>query len=70
MIQLISAFSFINKLTGAQMSKRQINRAIAYLRANKVVFYDTWGKGEHVLILADANKNKPLVIESLKIALS
>jgi hypothetical protein len=69
MQQLIGAKTFLNKLTGGQLSIRQINRATAYLRANKVVFYDTWGVGEHCLILNDAQKNKPIVITALKTAL-
>jgi hypothetical protein len=69
LLQLIGANMFLKRLTGAQLSKRQINKATAYLRAKGIVFYDNWSK-EHCLILDHANDNKPVVIESLKKALN
>lgn len=66
---LIPAKDFLNKLSKNSMSFRQLNRAIAYLRANKVVFYDTWGEGMHVVKLEDLEKNKPIVINALRVGL-
>jgi hypothetical protein len=69
MKQLISAHTFINKLTGAQLSTRQVNRACAYLRAKKVCFLDTWSN-DHVIILNDCPQNKPLVMQAIAKALA
>jgi hypothetical protein len=49
MIQIISGNKFINRLTANQLTASKLNKVLAYLRANKVLFYDNWSK-EHCLI--------------------
>ena len=42
--QLVSPHDFINKLTGGKITPNQLNRAVAYLRAKGIGFYDNWSK--------------------------
>lgn len=68
-LKLIGSAHFIGRLTGNRLSTSQLNRVTAYLRAKKVVLYDEWSR-EHCMILDNAQINKPIVIEALKVALN
>jgi hypothetical protein len=67
--RIIDILGFINKLTKNKLHAIQLNRAIAYLRAKRLVFYDDWSK-DHVALLGEMElpQAKELVLNAIRIA--
>lgn len=68
LIQTVSAHTFINRLTANKLNEKQVNRAVAFLKAKKIAFRDEWD-GKYCLIQSELLQNKTLVIEALKVTL-
>ena len=69
MIQLVNTKNFLNSLTKNRLNEKQVNRAVAYLRAKKLCFYDNWS-GSHASILLQLESSKNEVIEALRYTLN
>ena len=65
LIKIVSAKEFINNISMGKLSESQLNRALAYIRAKRIAFYDTWSK-EHCLLQDELLTNKVVIIEALK----
>ncbi len=67
MIQIVKTEEFINRLTQGRYKedRKNLNRIVAYLRANGLCFYDDWSR-DHVSILDKLQDNKTTVLSALK----
>ena len=67
MQHIISIDTFINQITKNLLTPKQLNRIKAILRANKLIFLDTWSN-DFVILLSDLEKNgtKIKIMQAIK----
>jgi hypothetical protein len=64
-VSFINARDFILRVTVGMLTANQIDRSVAYLRAKRLVFYDTSQK-KHVISTMLLPDQKIIVLECLK----
>jgi hypothetical protein len=62
----VVARKFIDRITIARLTEKQLKKTLAYLRAKKVIFYDKSHK-DHVINVILLPKQKIILLEALKL---
>lgn len=63
---LVDASDYVNRITLGRLTPCQVSRSLAFMRARKLVFYDTFSKA-HVLNTILLPEHKKIIVDSLKL---